>query len=135
MTAKDAQAALGAVVRALHRSGRPIEADLDRAAADLAAGRPAVLAVPFCQHHVRFCESMRQQYSSWGWSTPSIDELLRGLDEGEREAILDCARGALRSGLSASLEPAEGDLNYSVAKEARLRLSPTKPRRTRKRAP
>lgn len=135
MTATDAQAALEAVSHALGESGRPLQADLGRPAKALAAGRQAVLAVPFCTDHVRFCASQRQQYSSWGWSTPSIDEELRGLDGEEREAILDCVRRALPPGLSASLEPTEGDLNYGVAKEARLRLSPTKPRRARRRAP
>ena len=126
MTRQTAWNAVQRVCQALSASERGVDADVEALVDALVRGRDAVLAVPFSPEHLRHYASQRQQYASWGWDTPSIDEELRALDQTERQAILETVRRARAKGIKAVLDHADADLNYCVAKQARVVLRQTR---------
>lgn len=127
MSKRSAREAIQRACEALRSHGRQVTADPAAIADAMASKQEATLRVPFLPEHVRYSASQRQQYSSWGWGTPSIDDALRALDQTECEAILEAVRAALPTGIDAALGNADGDLDYGVAKEALVVLHQTRP--------
>ena len=121
MTSQAAAQAIERVCQALAQTGRNATADAS-AAQKLDRGRKVVLTVTFSAEHMRHCESQRQQYSSWGWDTPSIDAEVRLLDQAEHEAILTIVRRMLPDTVIAAPDQDHADLAYGVARHMSLTL-------------